>query len=30
MAAAAFEAGVEKFMLLGSSCIYPKFAAQPI
>lgn len=28
--AAAFEAGVEKFMLLGSSCIYPKFAAQPI
>jgi GDP-L-fucose synthase len=28
--AASFEAGVEKFMLLGSSCIYPKFAAQPI
>ncbi|GLS33114.1 GDP-L-fucose synthase [Mesorhizobium albiziae] len=28
--AAAFEACVEKFMLLGSSCIYPKFAAQPI
>nr|WP_246462314.1 NAD-dependent epimerase/dehydratase family protein [Mesorhizobium sangaii] len=25
--AATFEAGVEKFALLGSSCIYPKFAA---
>jgi GDP-L-fucose synthase len=28
--AASFEAGVQKFMLLGSSCIYPKFAVQPI
>lgn len=28
--AAAHEAGVEKFMFLGSSCIYPKLAAQPI
>ena len=27
---AAFRAGVEKLMLLGSSCIYPKFAPQPI
>ncbi|GHA07496.1 GDP-L-fucose synthase [Arenicella chitinivorans] len=27
---AAFEAGVEKLVLLGSSCIYPKFAPQPI
>ena len=27
---AAFEAGVGKVMLLGSSCIYPKFAPQPI
>ena len=27
---AAFEAGVEKLLFLGSSCIYPKFAAQPI
>jgi GDP-L-fucose synthase len=27
---ASFESGVEKFMLLGSSCIYPKFAPQPI
>lgn len=27
---AAFEAGVEKLLLLGSSCIYPKFAPQPI
>ncbi|HRJ12876.1 MAG TPA: GDP-L-fucose synthase [Alphaproteobacteria bacterium] len=27
---AAFKSGVEKFLLLGSSCIYPKFAAQPI
>ena len=26
----AFEAGVEKLVLLGSSCIYPKFAPQPI
>lgn len=24
------EAGVEKFLFLGSSCIYPKFAEQPI
>jgi len=28
--AASHGAGVEKFMLLGSSCIYPKFAPQPI
>ncbi len=28
--AAAFEAGVEKLLLLGSSCIYPKLAPQPI
>ena len=27
---AAFETGVEKLVLLGSSCIYPKDAAQPI
>lgn len=27
---AAFEAGVEKMLFLGSSCIYPKFAPQPI
>ena len=27
---AAQEAGVEKFVFLGSSCIYPKFAPQPI
>ena len=27
---AAFRCGVEKVMLLGSSCIYPKFAPQPI
>jgi GDP-L-fucose synthase len=26
----AHEAGVEKLLFLGSSCIYPKFAAQPI
>ena len=26
----AFRAGVEKHVLLGSSCIYPKFAPQPI
>lgn len=26
----AFENGVEKFLFLGSSCIYPKFADQPI
>ena len=26
----AHKAGVEKLMFLGSSCIYPKFAAQPI
>jgi GDP-L-fucose synthase len=26
----AFEAEVEKLLFLGSSCIYPKFAAQPI
>ena len=26
----AFEAGVEKLLFLGSSCIYPKFAPQPI
>lgn len=28
--AAAYQTGVEKFLFLGSSCIYPKFAAQPI
>lgn len=27
---AAFKAGVEKLVFLGSSCIYPKFAEQPI
>ncbi|MBV9673059.1 MAG: GDP-L-fucose synthase [Verrucomicrobia bacterium] len=27
---ASFESGVEKFVFLGSSCIYPKFAPQPI
>ncbi|WP_230989419.1 GDP-L-fucose synthase [Devosia faecipullorum] len=27
---AAHEAGVKKLLFLGSSCIYPKFAAQPI
>ena len=27
---ASFRAGVEKLCFLGSSCIYPKFAAQPI
>jgi GDP-L-fucose synthase len=27
---AAHEAGVERFIFLGSSCIYPKFAEQPI
>ena len=27
---AAAEAGVDRFVFLGSSCIYPKFAAQPI
>lgn len=27
---AALEAGVERLVFLGSSCIYPKFAAQPI
>ncbi|MGO4682974.1 GDP-L-fucose synthase family protein [Hyphomicrobium sp. 2TAF46] len=27
---AAFRAGVEKLVFLGSSCIYPKFAPQPI
>jgi len=27
---AAFNAGVEKLVFLGSSCIYPKFAPQPI
>lgn len=27
---AAYKSGVEKFLLLGSSCIYPKHAAQPI
>lgn len=28
--ASALEANVEKFVFLGSSCIYPKFATQPI
>ncbi|GAA2749722.1 GDP-L-fucose synthase family protein [Amnibacterium kyonggiense] len=27
---AALEQGVERFLFLGSSCIYPKFASQPI
>ncbi|MFD2999164.1 GDP-L-fucose synthase family protein [Pontibacter toksunensis] len=27
---AAYETGVEKLMFLGSSCIYPKFAPQPL
>ena len=27
---AAYESGVERLLFLGSSCIYPKFAAQPI
>ena len=27
---AAYETGVEKMLFLGSSCIYPKFAPQPI
>jgi GDP-L-fucose synthase len=27
---AAFRASVEKFVFLGSSCVYPKFASQPI
>ena len=27
---AAYRAGVQKLMMLGSSCIYPKFAPQPI
>ena len=27
---ASFEAGVQKFLFLGSSCIYPKLAPQPI
>lgn len=26
----AFQAGIEKFIFLGSSCIYPKFAPQPL
>ena len=26
----AFKAGIEKFIFLGSSCIYPKFASQPL
>tara|TARA_R110001583_G_scaffold56717_1_gene170913 strand:+ start:1374 stop:2333 length:960 start_codon:yes stop_codon:yes gene_type:complete len=26
----AFEAGIKKFIFLGSSCIYPKLAAQPL
>ena len=28
--AGALEAGIEKFIFLGSSCIYPKLAAQPL
>jgi nucleoside-diphosphate-sugar epimerase len=27
---AAYKAGVKKLLFLGSSCIYPKFAPQPI
>ena len=30
LAAAAHEAGAEKLLFLGSSCIYPKYAEQPI
>ena len=26
----AFKSGIEKFIFLGSSCIYPKFAKQPL
>ena len=26
----AYKAGIEKFIFLGSSCIYPKFASQPL
>jgi GDP-L-fucose synthase len=26
----AYKAGIEKFVFLGSSCIYPKFASQPL
>ena len=26
----AFQAGIQKFIFLGSSCIYPKLAAQPL
>ena len=26
----AYKAGIEKFIFLGSSCIYPKFAPQPL
>ena len=26
----AFKVGIEKFIFLGSSCIYPKFAPQPL
>ena len=26
----AFKSGIEKFIFLGSSCIYPKFASQPL
>jgi len=26
----AFKAGIEKFIFLGSSCVYPKFASQPL
>ena len=26
----AHKAGIEKFIFLGSSCIYPKFAPQPL
>ena len=30
MIEAAYRTGVAKLLFLGSSCIYPKFAAQPI
>lgn len=30
MISGAYEAGIEKFIFLGSSCIYPKFAPQPL
>ena len=26
----AYKSGIDKFIFLGSSCIYPKFAKQPL